>query len=154
MAKATKKKRTVAQEVDDAAKALQKYVRLKAADDNGYCQCVTCGVVRKWNDRMQGGHFYGRRHLVFKLFEENIHPQCSGCNMYGMKTTKIQEAYRIYMEDTYGTRRIRAMQKLAWRAAPKLNLQEVIEFRREILRKISKELQRIGNDNTFLDYIC
>jgi len=74
--------------------------------------------------------------------------------MYGMKTTKIQEAYRIYMEDTYGTRRIRAMQKLAWRSAPKLNLQEVIEFRREILRKISKELQRIGNDNTFLDYIC
>jgi len=54
MAKATKKKRTVAQEVDDAAKALQKYVRLKAADDNGYCQCVTCGVVRKWYDRMQG----------------------------------------------------------------------------------------------------
>lgn len=141
---AKRKKRTVSQEVDEAAKALQKYVRLKAADDNGYCSCVTCGVTRKWNDDMQGGHFYGRRHLVFKLFEENIHPQCAGCNLYGMKTTRIQEAYRIYMEDMYGARRIKAMQRLSWRASPKFKVKDVIEFRRNIMEKIKDELWRIG----------
>lgn len=141
---ATRKKSTVAQEVEKAAKLLQRYVRLKASDDDGYCHCVTCGKVDHYT-AMQGGHFYSRRHTVFKLFEENIHVQCPACNQWGMKTTKIQEAYRIYMEDMYGTRRIRAMQKLAWRASPKFNRDEVIQFQREIKEKIGQELYRIGD---------
>ena len=140
---AKRKKRTIAQEVEAAAKLLQKYVRLKASDDNGYCTCVTCGKVDHYK-AMQGGHFYSRRHTVFKLFEENIHPQCPSCNVYGMKTTRTQEAYRIYMEDMYGARRIRAMQKLAWRAAPKFDRQEVIQFQRDLKEKIKQEEYRIG----------
>ena len=141
---ATRKKSTVAQEVEKAAKLLQRYVRLKASDDDGYCHCVTCGKVDHYT-AMQGGHFYSRRHTVFKLFEENIHVQCPACNQWGMKTTKIQEAYRIFMEDMYGARRIRAMQRLAWRASPKFNRDEVIQFQRELKEKIGKELYRIGD---------
>ena len=140
---AKRKKKTIAQEVEAAAKLLQKYVRLKAADDNGYCTCVTCGKVDHYK-AMQGGHFYSRRHTVFKLYEENIHPQCPACNVYGMKTTRIQEAYRIYMEDMYGARRIRAMQRLAWRASPKFNRDEVLQFQRELKEKIRNEEARIG----------
>ena len=138
-----RKTRTIAQEIEAAAKLLQRLVRMKASDDNGYCQCVTCGKVDHYK-AMQGGHFYGRRHTVFKLFEENVHVQCAACNQWGMKTTKIQEAYRIYMEDMYGARRIRAMQRLAWRAAPKFNLEEVIQFQRELKEKIKEEEYRIG----------
>ena len=141
---ATRKKSTVAQEVEKAAKLLQRYVRLKASDDDGYCHCVTCGKVDHYT-AMQGGHFYSRRHIVFKLFEENIHVQCPACNQWGMKTTKIQEAYRIYMEDMYGARRIRAMQRLAWRASPKFDREEVIQFQRELKEKIGQELYRIGD---------
>ena len=141
---ATRKKLTVAQEVEKAAKLLQRYVRLKRSYDDGYCQCVTCGKVDHYT-AMQGGHFYSRRHTVFKLFEENIHVQCPACNQWGMRTTKIQEAYRIYMEDIYGTRRIRAMQRLAWRASPKFNRDEVIQFQREIKEKIGQELYRLGD---------
>jgi hypothetical protein len=141
---ATRKKSTVAQEVEKAAKLLQRYVRLKASNDDGYCQCVTCGKVDHYT-AMQGGHFYSRRHTVFKLFEENIHAQCPACNQWGMKTTKIQEAYRIYMEDMYGARRIRAMQRLAWRASPKFDREEVIQFQRELKEKIGQELYRIGD---------
>jgi len=141
---AARKKSTVAQEVEKAAKLLQRYVRLKASDDDGYCQCVTCGKVDHYT-AMQGGHFYSRRHTVFKLFEENISVQCPACNQWGMKTTKIQEAYRIYMEDMYGARRIRAMQRLAWRASPKFNRDEVIQFQRELKEKIGQELYRIGD---------
>tara|TARA_R110000824_G_scaffold6013_5_gene27661 strand:- start:588 stop:1019 length:432 start_codon:yes stop_codon:yes gene_type:complete len=141
---ATRKKLTVAQEVEKAAKLLQRYVRLKASYDDGYCHCVTCGKLDHYT-AMQGGHFYSRRHTVFKLFEENIHVQCPACNQWGMKTTKIQEAYRIYMEDMYGTRRIRAMQRLAWRASPKFNRDEVIQFQREIKEKIGQELYRLGD---------
>jgi hypothetical protein len=139
----SKKKSTIAQETDKAAKLLQRLVRLKASDDNGYCQCVTCGKIDHYKN-MQGGHFYSRRHLVFKLFEENLNVQCAGCNLYGMKTTKIQEAYRIYMEDMYGARRIRAMQKLAWRASPKFNREEVIQFSRDLKERIKNEEWRVG----------
>lgn len=141
---AVRKKTTVAQEVEKAAKLLQRYVRLKSSDDNGYCHCVTCGKLDHYT-AMQGGHFYSRRHTVFKLFEENIHVQCPACNQWGMKTTKIQEAYRIFMEDMYGARRIRAMQRLAWRASPKFNREEVIQFQRELKEKIGQELYRIGD---------
>lgn len=140
---AKRKKTTVAQEVDKAAKLLQRLVRLKASDDNGYCTCVTCGKVDYYK-AMQGGHFYGRRHLRFKLYEENIHPQCPSCNLYGMKTTKIQEAYRIYMEDMYGARRIRAMQRLAWRPSPKFSREEVIQFARDLKEQIKEQEWRIG----------
>ena len=61
-----------------------------------------------------------------------------------MKTTKIQEAYRIYMEDMYGARRVRAMQKLAWWPAPKFDRLEVIEFQKELKEKIRDEEYRIG----------
>jgi len=134
---------TIAQEVEKAAKLMQRLVRLKASDDNGYCTCVTCGKVDHYKS-MQGGHFYGRRHLVFKVFIENCHTQCAGCNLYGMKTTKIQEAYRIYMEDMYGARRIRAMQKLAWRAAPKFKRQDVLDLQKEFREQIKYHEQRIG----------
>ena len=140
---AKRKKATVAQEVEKAAKLLQRYVRLKASDDNGYCQCVTCGKVDHYK-AMQGGHFYSRRHTVFKLFEENISPQCAVCNLYGMKTTKIQEAYRIYMEDMYGARRIRAMQRLAWRKPPKFNRQDVLDLQKEYREQIKYHEDRIG----------
>ena len=140
---AKRNKTTIAQEVDKAAKLLQRLVRLKASDENGYCQCVTCGKIDHYKS-MQGGHFYSRRHLVFKLFEENLHPQCAGCNLYGMRTTKIQEAYRIYMEDIHGARRIRAMQRLAWRASPKFDRKEVIQFAQQLKEQIKEQESRIG----------
>ena len=68
---AKRKKSTISQEVEKAAKLLQRLVRLKASDDNGYCQCVTCGKIDHYKN-MQGGHFMPRGRTVFKLFDENI----------------------------------------------------------------------------------
>ena len=92
------KRKTIAALVNDAAAILQRIVRLKAADENGYCQCVTCGRVKMWNE-MDGGHFISRKYTAHKLAEENIHPQCKGCNgpMGG-----ALDRYTLYMVDTYG----------------------------------------------------
>ena len=78
---------------------MQKYVRLKAADENGYVSCVTCGTTKLWNDGMQGGHFISRACIATKLMEENIHPQCSYCNGH-LKGNPHK--YTLFMEDTYG----------------------------------------------------
>jgi len=93
-----KKKKSKSQIIEDAAVIIQKYVRLVAADENGYVKCVTCDSVRPWQE-MQGGHFVSRACLATKLMIENIHPQCPGCN--GPKRGNLQR-YTLYMEDMYG----------------------------------------------------
>ena len=99
--KAKPKKKTVAQEAECCAVLLQRLVRLKAADDNGYCTCVTCGI-RKHYKEMEGGHYIPRKQTATKLMEENVHPQCSSCNGFGMKYGTANAQYAIYMLDMYG----------------------------------------------------
>lgn len=84
--------------MEDAAVILQKYVRLKAADENGYCTCVTCKKVSHWKE-LQGGHFIKRKHISTKLMEENVHPQCGYCNGH-LRGNDI--LYTLYMVDMYG----------------------------------------------------
>ena len=138
-----RKKTTVAQEVEKAAKLLQRLVRLKASDDNGYCQCVTCGKIDHYK-AMQGGHFIPRGRTVFKLYEPNIQVQCPSCNLWGMKQAHYVLRYRQWMVDTYGECRVKAMERLAWRASPKFYREEVIQFARELKEQVKEEEYRVG----------
>lgn len=140
---AKRKKATVAQEVEKAAKLLQRLVRLKASDDNGYCACVTCGKIDHYKN-MQGGHFIPRGRTILKLFEENIHPQCPHCNCWGMKQAHYVLRYREWMVDMYGERRVKAMERLAWRSPPKFDREEVRAHQQELKQKIQEEQYRIG----------
>jgi 5-methylcytosine-specific restriction endonuclease McrA len=140
---AKRKQLTLAQEVEKAAVLLQRYVRLKASDDNGYCTCVTCGKVDNFQ-AMHGGHFIPRNRSRLKLLEENIHPQCPQCNCWGMKQTHYVLRYRDYMVDNYGERRVKAFEKLAWMTSPKFDRQEVLDFQKELKEKIKIEEERVG----------
>ena len=139
---AKRKKTTVAQEVEKAAKLLQRYVRLKGSDENGYCQCVSCGKVDHYK-AMDGGHYYSRRHTRLKCFEENCHIQCKRCNML-MSDPQVHDAYRDYMIEMYGERRLKAMKKLTYLPPKKYNRDEVIQFQKELKEKIKEEEYRIG----------
>lgn len=143
MAKKGRKKTTVAQEMEKAAKLLQRLVRLKAADDNGYAQCVTCDKVDHYKN-LQGGHFIPRHRTIFKLAEFNIKPQCPHCNCWGMKQAHYVLRYRQYMVDTYGDRRVKAMERMAWRPAKRYDREEVIAFARDLKEQIKVEEWRIG----------
>ena len=96
------KKKTLPKLKKEAMELLQLLVRVKAADDNGYCKCVTCDTVSQWNNGMQGGHFISRGKTKWCLVEENIKPQCSACNGFGMKYHNKEAVYTIYMQDMYG----------------------------------------------------
>lgn len=111
-----RKPKTLRGLVDDLAVALQKHVRLKAADSNGYVSCVTCEAqgkrtVKHWKE-MQGGHFI-ERSKAHKVLEENIHPQCPYCNQHGMKRASVVLAYRSFMVDSYGEDFVKAMEQTA-----------------------------------------
>jgi len=96
------KKKALPKLKNQALELIQLLVRVKAADDNGYCKCVTCDTVSQWNDGMQGGHFISRGKTKWCLVEENIHPQCRDCNGFGMKYHNKEAVYTIYMQEMYG----------------------------------------------------
>jgi hypothetical protein len=98
---AARKTRTAAQEAEKCAELLQLLVRLKAADENGFCKCVTCDTVKHYKE-LQGGHFIPRGKSATKLLVENVHPQCRQCNAFGMKGGMAAQLYTIYMQEMYG----------------------------------------------------
>lgn len=137
------KKRTIAQEVESLAVLLQKLVRMKAADDAGYCQCVTCGVTRLWNDGMQCGHFVSRKYTATKLLEENIHPQCYGCNGPKAKDGTIQTAYTLFMSDTYGREFIDEL--VMMKGTPmKYTREQLADIKSDIREQIRLQSDRLG----------
>ena len=93
-----RKTKTTGKLKQEAATLLQKLVRMKYATNEGFCECVTCNKVQHWKE-MDGGHFVSRGHNSTLLVEENIHPQCKGCN--GYRKGNI-DSYSLFMIDTYG----------------------------------------------------
>jgi hypothetical protein len=86
----------------ECLKAIQRLCRLAAADDNGNCACVSCGVVKHYS-QLQGGHWLAKGSSSFwALRIENVHPQCQSCNMWGMRYGSAAQQYTLWMEDMYG----------------------------------------------------
>tara|TARA_R110002012_G_scaffold34271_1_gene99183 strand:- start:8138 stop:8569 length:432 start_codon:yes stop_codon:yes gene_type:complete len=141
---AKRKPPTIAKEIEKTAVLLQRLVRLKASDENGYVQCVTCDKIDHFQN-MQGGHFIPRNRRRLTLFEENIHPQCPHCNCWGMKQAHYVLKYREYMVDNYGERRVKAMEKLAWLPPKKFDRDELKAMQRDLRDQISEQEARIGH---------
>jgi len=85
-----------------ALRLLQQLVRMKAADDHGMVTCVTCNEPVHYKDA-DGGHFIPKGSSSRWALEEcNVHPQCKGCNGFGMKHGSAAQKYTLYMIDMYG----------------------------------------------------
>lgn len=52
---------------------------------------------------MDGGHFIPKGSSSrWALDEQNVHPQCKGCNGFGMKHGSAEAQYTIWMQQWYG----------------------------------------------------
>ena len=134
---AKRKPKSIAKLVEEAACILQRIVRLKAADENGYCACVTCGKVDRWQD-MQGGHFLSRKWTAHKLLEEQVNPQCPGCN--GPKQGN-PVAYTLYMLDTYGREWVDNLEATKWETK-KYSRPEIMEIIDD-MKHYEKEIRKM-----------
>jgi hypothetical protein len=56
-----------------------KYIRLKYSKD-GFGHCFTCGKKAEWKE-LQAGHFQSRAKYSTRWDEDNVRPQCAGCNI-------------------------------------------------------------------------
>lgn len=135
-----KKKISIHKLSEDAAKLLQLKVRLKAADEYGMVICVTCGCRRRYNDKMQGGHFISRGKMATKLMEENVHPQCKGCNMPG---AGVEAAYGLWMLDYYGKEFIEELHFLS-RQTKKYLPHELTEMIAELKEEVKELESNVG----------
>lgn len=94
--------------------AIQKLARISAANSNGFAQCVSCdpnthASWHHWKD-MDGGHFIPKGSSSYWALEiENVHPQCKGCNGFGMKHGSAEAWYTLWMEDYYGKEFVQQM---------------------------------------------
>ena len=82
--------------------AAQKLARISAANEHGMVECVSCGIWGHYKE-FHGGHFLAKgscRRWALRL--ENIHPQCHGCNMFGMSHKTAAPSYTLWMIDWYG----------------------------------------------------
>lgn len=136
---AKRKTKTIAKEVEAAAVLLQLLVRLKAADDNGYVTCVVCGVRRHYKNDMQGGHFISRKRTATKLMVENVHPECSGCNMPG---SGHEAGWSHYMNEMYGQEFIEELHHIS-RQTKKYYREEVEEIKADFRRQIKEQEERV-----------
>ena len=85
-----------------ALKTLQKLRRMECANDEGYCKCVSCGVLVHWKE-CDGGHFIPKGSSSrWALEPENIWSQCKSCNGWQMKHGSAAQQYTIHMIDFYG----------------------------------------------------
>jgi len=126
-----------------ALKTLQKLVRLKASDDNGYCACITCGKLDKWHS-MDGGHFISKSHSSYwALREECVHPQCKACNGWGMTYGTSQIAYTRWMIDYYGEDFVDEMIETK-RHPIKFYKKDYLDMIKDWNEQITYHLQRIG----------
>jgi hypothetical protein len=130
--KSKKKPPSIAKLRESVAELLQKLVRMKAADMNGYCQCVTCGNSHHWKD-LQGGHYLERGRHATLLVEENVWPQCRYCNAFLMKTTSGVLRYRAFMVETYGEPFVQDLE---------IQSKQVAKFSRGYLEDMKEDLKK------------
>ena len=117
--------------------------RLEEADDNGCCECVTCGEVRHYST-VHGGHFLPKGKSSFWAHSpDNVFPQCPACNLYGMKHGSAAQVYTIFMIRKFGQAKVDQM-IATQKQAIKIYAQEYREMIANYNERIKVEKKRIG----------
>ncbi len=123
--------------------AFQLLRRLEEADDNGFCECVTCGDVRHYTT-IHGGHFLPKgKSSFYSLDPDNVWPQCPACNLYGMRHGSAAQVYTMFMIRNFGKDHVDRM--LANQSKPiKLYAKDYREMLAGFNARIKNEKKRIG----------
>lgn len=78
-------------------RVFSKYIRTKYLRDN-FVECVTCNRRYPIN-KIQAGHFMSRKHYSTRWDEENVFPQCYGCNVMQQGQ---QYLFSKFIDNKYG----------------------------------------------------
>lgn len=119
-------------------KVFSEYIRLKNANDIGFCQCVTCGKYFHWT-KIQNGHYMSRRFMATRYSEMNCHPQCMSCNV--MQHGNIPQ-YRMWLVRHYGEDKVKMLENAALTQTVKMGeyeYKELINYYTKIVKTLKNE---------------
>jgi hypothetical protein len=133
------KKRSRKTQVKRTDEWFSKYIRLRDADDNGTCCCITCGRRKNWK-AVHAGHFIKRSVKELRWDEKNVHVQCPGCNTYRDGNLAI---YGHEIIQRYGIKEHERMVKIKKSMKP---CYVGIKKLREIEEKYKKKAQKLAED--------
>ena len=114
------------------------FIRLREANEYGYCQCHTCGVVRHYKDGMQNGHFQSRKHTATRFDEENCQVQCVSCNIFG---SGQQWKFGINLDAKYGEGTAEELEFLARtiHKVSRVEYEEQISYYKKLVENLKEE---------------
>jgi len=122
----------------------QELARISRADDNGFCTCVTCGHVGRWNDGFDGGHYIAKGSSSYWMLDtRNIWPQCKPCNGNGMKFDGRESLYTLFMIREFGEEFVIHMQDVK-KTTVKRSTQDYDDFIKTAKAEVAKHKERIG----------
>lgn len=134
------KKRKKSTAKASAWKWMSRYIRMKAADQNGYAECVTCGAVKHWKD-LDAGHFHSKNKGNSAFFlEENVHCQCVTCNRF---QDSNGPRFSVYMREMYGDEFLESLDFQVHQVV-KHSLADLEDFERYYKAGALIEAERIG----------
>lgn len=123
--------------------AMSQYIRQKYADPHGMVECVTCGIVNRWQT-MHAAHFIGRGSEATRFVEENVHPACPGCNVYHKE--RHMRRYTLFMIDIYGREKIDELEALS-REICRRRLADYLEIEADYQQRLESLLARRKKDS-------
>lgn len=118
-----KTKTKIRQELDAM---YSRYIRLRDADENGMCTCISCGDIKHWK-KMQNGHYASRTCYSTRWDDDNCHTQCLACNRF-REGNKIW--YRRKLVEMYGEDKVRKIEDKSLEDVKytKSDYEEMLEF--------------------------
>ena len=118
-------------------KVFSHFIRLRAADDLGYVQCVTCGNWHNWKE-VHCGHYMPRARKAVRFNEMNCQVQCVKCNY---RRSGEHDLFREYLLEKYGKEEVEKLEQLAKLGGSDdaYSLQLKIDEYKEKVKQLKKE---------------
>ena len=133
-------KKTISKLKKELDKWFSLYIRLRDANEFGYCQCFTCGKVGHYKTGgMQNGHFQSRKHLATRFSEDgNCEVQCIGCNIF---RSGEQYLFSLRLDEKYGEGRAEELEQLARtiHKVSRVEYEEQISYYKKLVENLKEE---------------
>lgn len=118
-----------------------KFIRARDADWRGYCNCISCSVMKNWK-QMDSGHYIPKgSDSALKYNEINNNAQCDSCNRF--KSGNLI-SYRMGLINKYGEEKVKQLEqshyfKTTKKKLNQLQINVMYDYYKKEFEKLKKE---------------
>lgn len=79
--KTKKSEKSLKSLINTLDRVFSEFIRLRDADSNGICRCISCSNIFHWKQG-DAGHFVQRDRMAVRYNPANVNAQCPRCNRF------------------------------------------------------------------------